>query len=128
MIRCCADKPAIETFFHFKAPRGFSGHRLNGSRGRGIGANRCSPWVVQSLSPSAFFFGGWALAHPPDTPQGDTLPKLCPIVMTPRFGLTSAHVPSQPKGLPPLLVSLEGRKKKRRGMDGWMDGEERLHR
>lgn len=64
VIRCCADKPAIETFFHFKAPRGFSGHRLNGSRGRGVGGNRCSPWVVQSLPPSAFFFGGWVLACP----------------------------------------------------------------
>lgn len=65
VIRCCADKPAIETFFHFKAPRGFSGHWLNGSGGRGgVGGNRCSPWVVQSLPPSAFFFGGWALARP----------------------------------------------------------------
>lgn len=35
VIWCCMDKPSIETFFHFKAPRGFSGHWLNRSWGRG---------------------------------------------------------------------------------------------
>lgn len=57
---------------------------------------------------------------PSDTPRGDTLPNPCPVAMAPRFGLTSAHVPSQPEGPPPLLASAEGGKEKEEE-DGWMD-------
>lgn len=125
---CCADRPAIETFFHFKAPRGFSGHRLNGSRGRGVWGEQ-----VQSMGgaiPAAicFPFRGLGPCAPSDTTHGDTLPKPCPVAMAPRFGLTSAHVPSQPKGPPPLLASVDGEKEKEEEEDGWMDGKERLHR
>lgn len=112
VIGCCADRPAIETFFHFRAPRGFAAHRLNGSRG-GWG-KQVQPMGGAIPLAICLLFRGLGPCVPSDTPQGDTLPKPCPVAMAPRFGLTSAHVPSQPKGLPPLLVSLQGGKKKRR--------------
>lgn len=78
---------------------------------------------VQSMGgaiPAAicFPFRGLGPCAPSDTPHGDTLPKPCPVAMAPRFGLTSAHVPSQPKGPPPLLASVDGEKEKEEE-DGW---------
>lgn len=108
-----------------QSPRGFSGHRLNGSRGRGVGGgNRCSPWVVQSLSPSAFFFGGWAFTRPLTRLRATRSPKLCPVAMAPRLGLTSAHVPSQPKGSAPFVSELR-REKEKEEEDGWRGACER---
>lgn len=122
MIRCCAGKPAIETFFHFKAPRGFSGHRLNGRTGRG-GGGREQVQPMGGAIPVAicFLFRGLGPCAPSDTPRGHTLPEPRLVAMAPRFGLTPAHVPSQSDDLAPLLASVEGRKKRRRRR---MDGEE----
>lgn len=66
-----------------------------------------------------FLFRGLGPHAASDTPHGDTLapPKPCLVAMAPGFGLTSAHVPSQPKGLPPLLASMEGEEEKEE--DGW---------
>lgn len=54
VIWCCVDKPSIETFFHFKAPRGFSGHWLNGSWGRGVWGEQVQ--CMSGVIPAAICF------------------------------------------------------------------------
>lgn len=108
VIWCCEYKPSIETFFHFKAPRGFSGHWLNGSRGRGAQGEQ-----VQSISgviPTAicFLFRGPgslnALWHASWRHTPLAAAAACPVTMAPWFRLTLAHVPSQPWGSASFVI------------------------
>lgn len=56
---CCVDKRSIETFFHFKAPGGFSGHWLNRSWGRGAWGEQVQS--KRGVIPAAICFLFWGL-------------------------------------------------------------------
>lgn len=127
VIWCCEYKPSIETFFHFKAPRGFSGHWLNGSRGRGAQGEQ-----VQSISgviPAAicFLFRGLgslnALWHASWRHTPLAAAAACPVTMAPWFRLTPHMCRVNRGGLLLLWVS----KGRATGVEeGEGDGE--LHR